>query len=142
MLLFKNCLLALIKAPEGNKGTRTFLFLFFIGVQLLDANVSVFLLYSKVNQQRLYVYLLFLVFPSHLGHHRALSRVPCTTQQVLMSHLFCAQQYVHINPNLLIYPCLLLPSLVSMFVLYFCISVSALQMSSSKAFFLDSTCMY
>ena len=27
-------------------------------------------------------------FPSHLGHHRALSRAPCAVQQVLLSQLF------------------------------------------------------
>ena len=37
--------------------------------------LSMFLLYSKVNQ--LYVYVYLFGFPSHLGHHKALSRVPC-----------------------------------------------------------------
>ena len=36
-----------------------------------------FLLYSKVNQLYVYIYPLFFGFPSHLGHHRSLSRVPC-----------------------------------------------------------------
>ena len=34
-----------------------------------------FLLYSKVNQLYIYIYLPFFEFPSHLSHHRALSRV-------------------------------------------------------------------
>ena len=47
-----------------------------------------FLLFSKVNQ--LYVYLcpLSFGFPSHLGHHRALSGVPCAVHEVLISYLF------------------------------------------------------
>ena len=39
-----------------------------------------FLLYHKVNQLYIYMYPLFLGFPSHLAHHRALSRVPCAIQ--------------------------------------------------------------
>ena len=38
------------------------------------------LLYSKVYQPYVYIYPLFSGFPSHLGHHRALSRVPCALQ--------------------------------------------------------------
>ena len=43
-----------------------------------------FLLYSKVNQLYVYIYPLFLGFSSHLGHYRALSRVPCAIQQILI----------------------------------------------------------
>ena len=41
-------------------------------------------------------------FPSHLGHHRALSRVLCAVQQVLISHLLYTQyqQRRWVNPNL------------------------------------------
>ena len=39
-----------------------------------------FLIYSRVNQLYVYIYPLFYGFPSHLGHHRALSRVPCAIQ--------------------------------------------------------------
>ena len=34
-------------------------------------------LYSKVNQLYEYTYPLLFGFPSHWGHHRALSRIPC-----------------------------------------------------------------
>ena len=54
-----------------------------------------FLLYSKVNQLYIYTYPLFFGFPCHLGHHRALSRVPCAIQQVLISYLFYTQQCVY-----------------------------------------------
>ena len=37
-----------------------------------------FLLHSKVDQLYLHIYPLFSGFPSHLGHHRALSRVLST----------------------------------------------------------------
>ena len=47
-----------------------------------------FLLHSKVNQLYVYIYPLFLGFPSHLGHHRALSRAPCAIQSVLISYYF------------------------------------------------------
>ena len=63
-----------------------------------------FLLYSKVNQLYVYIYPLFLRFPSHLGHHRALSRVPCTRQQVLISYLFYTKWCIYVNPNLPIHP--------------------------------------
>ena len=36
-----------------------------------------------MNQLYVYIYPLFFGFPSHLGHHRALSRVPRAIQQVL-----------------------------------------------------------
>ena len=36
-----------------------------------------------MNQPHIYMYPLFFGFPSHLGHHRALSRVPCALQSVL-----------------------------------------------------------
>ena len=45
-----------------------------------------FLLY-KVNQPHVYKYHLLLGFPTHLGHLRALSRVLCAVQQVLISYL-------------------------------------------------------
>ena len=47
-----------------------------------------FLLYSKVNQLCVYIYPLSFQFPSHLGHHRASSRVPYAIQQILISYLF------------------------------------------------------
>ena len=41
----------------------------------------------KVDQLCIYIYPLFFRFPPHLGPHKALSRVPCGTQQVLISYL-------------------------------------------------------
>ena len=34
------------------------------------------------------IYVPFFGFPSHLGHHRALSRVPCAVQSVLINLLY------------------------------------------------------
>ena len=36
----------------------------------------------------IYIYPLPFRFPSHSGHHSALSRVPCTIKYVLISYLF------------------------------------------------------
>ena len=48
----------------------------------------------------------FFLFPPHLGHCKALSSVPCATQQVLISYLFYIQnqQCIYVNPNLQIPP--------------------------------------
>ena len=53
-----------------------------------------FLLYGKGDQLYRYIYPLFLEFPSYLGHHRALSRVPCAIQLVLISYLFYTYWYL------------------------------------------------
>ena len=47
-----------------------------------------------MNQLYVYIYPLFFGFPSHLGHHRALSGVPCAIQQVLISYLFSFHHFV------------------------------------------------
>ena len=47
--------------------------------------LCLFLLYGEVTQVYVYINPLFYGFPSHLGHHRALSRVPCAIQWVLIS---------------------------------------------------------
>ena len=54
-----------------------------------------FLVYSKVDQLCVYIYPFFFGFPSHLGHHRALSRVPSAIQQVLISYLFYTQWCIY-----------------------------------------------
>ena len=50
--------------------------------------------------QSLYIhkYPLFFGFPSHLGHHRTLSRVPCAIQKVLISYLINTDIcFIHIH---------------------------------------------
>ena len=63
---------------------------------------KMFPLYSIVNQLYVYIHPFFFGFPFHLGHHRALSRVPCAIQQVLVAYLFYTQhqQCIHVSPNL------------------------------------------
>ena len=73
-----------------------------------------FLLYSKVNQFYVYIYPVFLRFPSRLGHHRALSRVPRAIEQVLMSYLLYTQECIYVNPNLQVHPTLPLAPLIEM----------------------------
>ena len=51
-------------------------------------NVVLVSAYSKVNQPHIYIFPFFLGFLSHLGHCRALSRVPCSLQQDLLNYLF------------------------------------------------------
>ena len=92
-----------------------------------------FLLYSKVNQEYIpsytympsfwdtssYTYIpSFLDFLKHLGHHRALSRVPCAIQQVLNSYLFYTyyQQCICVNPNLPIHPTNVFPPCIYTYV--------------------------
>ena len=47
---------------------------------------------SRTQLKRLsthaHIYPLFFRYPSHLGHHRTLSRVPCVTQRLPASYLF------------------------------------------------------
>ena len=40
---------------------------------------------------RVYIHLLFSAFPFHLGHHRALGRILCAIQEVLIAYLFYTQ---------------------------------------------------
>ena len=98
-----------------------------------------FLLGSKVNQLHIYIYSLFFRFPSHLGRHRTMSRVPCAKQQVLIIYLFYTQQCMYVNPDLPSHP----PPLSLLgncgFVLYTCVLISALPISSHCTNFLDST---
>ena len=91
------------------------------------------LLYSKVNQLHIYIYPFFFGFPSHLGHHRALSRVPCAIQQVLIGY---TQSCICVNPNV---PNLSLlntsfPPSNQKSVFYICDSISVLQMNSFVPF--------
>ena len=84
----------------------SFLFFIFLLEYRCFTILCQFLLYNKVNQLYVYIYPFFLGFPSHLGHHRVLSRVPCAIQQVLISYLFYTQcqQCIYVNPKLPIHP--------------------------------------
>ena len=62
------------------------LFFSFFEVQLLYHVVLVSAVLA-VSQLYVYTYSVFFGFPSHLGHHRSLSRIPCAAQYVLISRL-------------------------------------------------------
>ena len=57
------------------------LFVFFFKLEnICFTMLRYFLLCNQVNQLYVYVYPFFLGFPFHLGHHRALSSIPCALQ--------------------------------------------------------------
>ena len=88
-----------------------------------------------------HIYPLFLGFPSYLGHHRALSKVPCAVQSVLISYLFYLSQCIHANYNLPIRPTApFLPWHPYTCSLHLCL-YSFSTNKFSYTIFLDSTCM-
>ena len=103
------------KEPHGTQSTfvlcsgqraviKCFSFLKFLLACSCFTMLCQFLLYSKVNQPYVYMYLLFFILPSLLDHHRVLSRVPCAMQQALTSYLLYTQQCIYVNTNLPIHP--------------------------------------
>ena len=81
-----------------------------------------------------YIYPVFFGFPSHLSYHRALSRVPCAIQQVIIICLF----YNSIDSVNMSVPIsqFILPELPPwqphVCSLHNCVSISALQVRSSR----------
>ena len=77
-------------------------------------------------------------FPSHLGHHRTPRRVPWAKQQVLIHYLFYTQcinsVYMSVPISQFIPPFLSILD-VCTFILYICVSISALQIRLSITFF-------
>ena len=76
-----------------------------IGAQLLYNVVLVSPLQQSESVICIHIFPLFWIsFPSR--SLQRLSRVPCTTQQVLISYLFYTlyQQYIYVNPSLPIHP--------------------------------------
>ena len=64
-----------------------YIFKTFIGVELLYNVVLVSTVQQSESTLQIHIFSLF-VLPSHLGHHRALNRVPCAIQSLLTSYLF------------------------------------------------------
>ena len=84
-----------------------------------------------MNHLYVFIHSLFFGFISHLGQHRALSRVPCATQWILLSYLSSMYMSVPISQFI---PNPLFPNGVHTFVLCICVSVSALQIGSFVPF--------
>ena len=82
----------------------------------------------------MYTYIPFFGFPSHLGHHSALSRVPCAYSSFSLAICFIhGTVYMSISISQFIpSPCSSLG--VYMFVLYTCVSISAFQITLSVPF--------
>ena len=94
--------------------------------------VCSFLLYSKVNQLHVYIYPVFFGFSSCLDHHRALNS-SLSYPQVFISYLFIQSiNSVYMsNLNLPVYPIHpAFPLVIHTFVLYVCVSISALHIRS------------
>ena len=106
----------------------------FIEVQLFTM-LCQFLLYSKANQPYIYIYSAsFFEFPSHLGHCRALSRVPCANSRFLLVIYFIHSTIKYVHPYLTVHP--ISSSALGIYMLspYICVSISAQQIGSSVPF--------
>jgi len=64
---------------------------------------------KQINHMSTLYYLVF-GFPSHLGHHRVLSGIPCAVQPVLISYGFYTWWCIYVSPNLPIHPAPCIPS--------------------------------
>ena len=125
--------------------SRSLLFIYFIflinfywSIVALQCCAS---LYCTAKYIYIYIYLspLFFGFPSHLGHHRALSRVfpELYSQFSLIIYFIHSISSVYMSiPISQFIPPSSFPPLVSIhFFLYVCVSISALQIRSSIPFF-------
>ena len=96
-----------------------------------------FLLYSKVNQLYIDIYPFLFGFPSHLSHHKALSRVPCAVYSWFSLVMCFIQSGVYLYPSQPPKPSHTLPpTLVSML---FFMSMSLFLFCKEAHIFLDST---
>ena len=86
------------KCSSKLKRIELFLKLIFVGVDLLYSIVLVSAVQQSGSAIWLYVPPLFWI-PSHLAYHRALGKVSCAIQQVLISYLFYTQyqQYIYVS---------------------------------------------
>ena len=107
---------------------------FFLSCICHTETVCVSALQQSESAGPIHIYPLFSGFPFHLGHHRALNRVPCPIQEALITYLSYTQQCIYVNLDVPIH--LTPPSShhgIHPFhpVLYVCGSISALQVTSS-----------
>ena len=74
----------------------------------------------------IYVYPLCFGFASSLGHQRAQGRVPCVTQKVLIIYFICSINGIYVSVPTSQFLHLALSLDIHTFVLYICLSTSAL----------------
>ena len=99
--------------------------------KLLEYSCFTMLWCSVIQQSEslhIYIYRLLFEFPSHFGHHRALSWVPCDVDFYFVSIFLHSSVY---NTPFTIHPTLWCPYVS----VYVCVSISALQIGSSEPFF-------
>ena len=80
-----------------------------------------FLLYSEVTEPRIYIYPLFLGFPSYLGHYRAFNRVLCPYSKFSLVIYF-----IHSINSLCVWVCVCVLSCVQLFVALWTVACQAL----------------
>ena len=110
---------------------------FFTYLFLLEYSCStMFISFNKVDQLHVYLYSLFFVFPSHLRHHRSLSRIPCAIHSQFSQVMCSLHGNVYMSiPISQCFPLSLPPPTLVTVNLYFCDSISALQINLSVPFF-------
>ena len=93
-----------------------------------------FLLYSKANQPYIHMHPLFFwtLFPFRPPKGTGQSSLCCAV--VLISYLFYTQQCMYVSPNLPIHLIPSSPRGIHTFVLYICVSISALHIGSPVPF--------
>ena len=108
--------------------------LFLIKVRMRH-NIVMLSKYSKMNQPYIYMYI-HIYIPPLPGHCRALSRVPCAGQYVLVSHLLYteSQECTYVSPGSEFLRPPPFPIGAQTFVLYHCVSIAALHIRSSIPF--------
>ena len=98
-----------------------------------------FLPYNDVNQPWVYMCLSLLPssspYPTPLGCHRVLGWAACVTQQLPTSYVFYIWWCICFHATLSVHPTVFFPCCVHKSVLYVCISIVALQTSSSVPYF-------
>ena len=126
LLIFQDAIHFFLQKPQFSFQFCHYFFLIFKNFLL---EYSCFTMYSKMNQPYINTHCLPFGLLSPPGHHSALTRAPCAIQQILISSLFYTQYQwcMCVDPNLTIPPIFSSPLGIHTFVLYICVSVSALQ---------------
>ena len=141
VLLFASCFHCGSSIVSWKVDNNNFLFFYilFLIVGWLLSVLHWFLPYINMNQSQGIVALgpasHLPPHPTPLGCHRALGWVPCIKQQIPTGYLFYIRQCVCFSATLSVHPTFSFPHCVRKSVLYICVSIAALQISSSVLFF-------